>query len=81
MVVRTVLWRSDEPAIVENVPAQVCESCMEQFYDDHVSEALRKIAEGTFEAAAASRVIAVPVYSLAPPPQARRSLPDDCYVD
>ena len=37
---------------------------MEQFYDDNVSEALRRLAEEGFPAAKAEREIRVPVFSL-----------------
>ncbi len=79
--VRTVLWRNDQPAIIEDVPARTCATCLEQFYDDRVSDALRRLAETTFDVAAADRVIAVPVFSLASRLRADAPLAEDCYVD
>jgi YgiT-type zinc finger domain-containing protein len=79
--VRTTIWQGDRVAIVEDIPAQVCDGCLEQFYDDTVSEALRRLAEEGFPAAKASREIAVPVFSLAGRIAARPELPDDTYVD
>ena len=63
-LVRTAIWRGDDLAIVEEIPAHVCGSCAEQFYDDDVSEALRRLAEDGFPPAEAIREIVVPVFSL-----------------
>jgi YgiT-type zinc finger domain-containing protein len=62
--VRTVLWRDDKPAIVEDIPAYVCSGCAEQFYDDAVSDALHDLAGDGFPVALAHREILVPVFSL-----------------
>ena len=32
--VKTAIWRDERLFVVEDIPAQVCGSCMEQFYDD-----------------------------------------------
>ena len=79
--VRTTIWQGDRVAIVEDIPAHVCEACLEQFYDDAVSDALRKLSEEGFPAAKADREITVPVFSLEGRIQARPVLPDDTYVD
>jgi YgiT-type zinc finger domain-containing protein len=80
--VRTTIWRGDRVAIVENIPAHVCSGCMEQFYDDDVSEALRRLAEEGFPAEKATREILVPVFSLEGHVRKPRAvLPDDTYVD
>ena len=62
--VRTVLWRDDRPAIVEDIPAYVCSGCAEQFYDDTVSDALHDLAGGGFPLDEADREVRVPVFSL-----------------
>jgi YgiT-type zinc finger domain-containing protein len=79
--VRTVFWRDDRPAIVEDIPAHVCGTCMEQFYEDEVSEALRRLAEDGFPAGAATQQVVVPVFSLKGRIRKRQPLPDDSYVD
>ena len=79
--VRTTIWQGDRVAIVEDIPAHVCEACLEQFYDDAVSEALRRLSEDGFPAAKADREITVPVFSLSSRIRARPPLPDDTYVD
>ena len=78
---RTTIWQGDRVAIVEDIPAHVCETCLEQFYDDAVSEALRRLSEDGFPAAKADREITVPVFSLSGRIHSRPVLPDDTYVD
>ena len=79
--VRTSIWQGDRVAIVENIPAHVCSGCMEQFYDDAVSDALRRLAEEGFPPGKATREILVPVFSLEEHVRARPVLADDTYVD
>ena len=79
--VRTTIWQGEQVAIVEDIPAHVCDTCLEQFYDDNVSEALRRLAEEGFPAAKAEREIRVPVFSLAGRIISRPTLPDDTFVD
>lgn len=80
-LVRTVIWQGDAAAIVEDIPALVCAGCMEQFYDDAVSDALRRLAERPMTAADADRVAAVPVFSLKARLSQVRTLPEDACVD
>jgi YgiT-type zinc finger domain-containing protein len=79
--VRTTVWQGDRVAIVEDIPAHVCDACLEQFYDDAVSEALRRLAEIGFPPEQADREIQVPVFSLAGRITSRPVLPDDTYID
>lgn len=81
MTVRTMIWRDARPVIVEDIPAHVCPSCMEQFYDEQVSDALRKLAEEGFPAARAKKEIVVSVFSLEGRIPARAEIPEDTYVD
>jgi YgiT-type zinc finger domain-containing protein len=64
-VVKTAIWRDDRLFVVEDIPAQVCDGCMEQFYDEATTEALRRLTGEGFASAAATREIVVPIYSLA----------------
>ena len=50
-------------AIVEDIPALVCGSCMEQYYDEDVSDALRQLIERGFPASEAARQVVVPAVS------------------
>jgi YgiT-type zinc finger domain-containing protein len=81
--VRTAIWRGEQLAIVEDIPAHVCGTCMEQFYDEDVSEALRRLSEAGFPASEAKREIVVPVFSLEGriPVRSRAVLPEDTFVD
>jgi YgiT-type zinc finger domain-containing protein len=80
-IVRTTIWQGERVVIVEDIPAHVCDVCLEQFYDDSVSEALRRLAEEGFPAEEAAREISVPVFSLTGRIQSRPELSDDTYVD
>ena len=68
-------------AIVEDIPAHVCEACSEQCYDGPVSDALRRLAEEGFPRQAAKEQITVPVFSLDGRIKQARALPEDVYVD
>ena len=78
---RTAIWQGDRVAIVEDIPALVCGQCSEQFYDDPVSDALRRLAEDGFPAHAATSELVVPVFSLKGRIQKPKQTPEDVYVD
>jgi YgiT-type zinc finger domain-containing protein len=80
-MVRTSIWQGERVVIVEDIPAHVCAGCVEQFYDDDVSEALRRLAEEGFPASKAAREMTVPVFSLTGRITTRRDMPADTYVD
>ncbi len=61
---KTVVWVEDRLFIVEDIPAQVCDSCVEQFYDDETTDAIRRLTEEGFPSAELKREILVPIYSL-----------------
>jgi YgiT-type zinc finger domain-containing protein len=63
-VVKTAIWRGDRLFVVEDIPAQVCGSCMEQFYDEATTEALRRLTGEGFASATATRELLVPIFSL-----------------
>ncbi|MGE3507649.1 MAG: YgiT-type zinc finger protein [Vicinamibacterales bacterium] len=80
--VRTAIWRSDDSlAVVEDIPARVCDRCLEQWYDEDVSDALRVLMERGFPVGDAKKVISVPVFSLEGRLRQRTELPDDTYLD
>ncbi len=79
--VRSAIWQADRLAVVEGIPALVCRSCGEQFYDDDVSDALRKLSESGFPQAESERTIEVPVFSLFGRIRERKPLPEDTYFD
>jgi YgiT-type zinc finger domain-containing protein len=63
-LVRTSIWQDDRLFVVENVPSQVCDSCVEQYYDDATTDAIKRLADEGFPASKATREILVPVFSL-----------------
>jgi len=63
-VVKTAIWIEERVYIVEDIPAQVCDSCVEQFYDEDVTDAIRRLTERGFPAAEAKREITVPIFSM-----------------
>jgi YgiT-type zinc finger domain-containing protein len=79
--VRTAIWREDAVAIVEDIPALVCSGCMEQFYGEDVSDALRQLMERGFPESEAVKHVTVPVFSLQNQLRVRAPLPDDAGVD
>lgn len=79
--VRTAIWQGDRLAVVEDVPAHACRDCGEQFYDDDVSEALRRLSEAGFPPGEAERTIVVPVFTLRERIRKRMNLPEDTYVE
>jgi YgiT-type zinc finger domain-containing protein len=62
--VKTAIWRDDHLFVVEDIPAQVCDSCMDQFYDDDTTEALRRLTEEGFTSIQPEREALVPIFSL-----------------
>ena len=62
-VVRTNIWQGESLIVVEDIPAQLCELCGEQYYDPLTSDALRLLVED-LKSAAPKRVMEVTVYSL-----------------
>jgi YgiT-type zinc finger domain-containing protein len=79
--VRTAIWRDDRVSIVEDTPAQVCPDCRDQYYDEDVSDALRRLNEAGFPEEEAQRTIEVPVFTLEGRIRQRKALPEDTYVD
>ncbi len=63
-LVKTTIWQGERLFVVEDVPAQVCDECMEQFYDDETTDAVRRLTEDGFPGTKATREILVPVFSL-----------------
>jgi YgiT-type zinc finger domain-containing protein len=79
--VRSAIWQGERLAVVEDIPAHVCPSCLEQYYDDDVSDALRRLNEEGFPDSSAERTVVVPVFSLEGRIRKRAALPEDTYVD
>jgi len=81
MRVRTAIWQNEKLAVVEDIPALVCPDCAEQYYDDDVSEALRRLNEAGFPVEEAERLVEVPIFSLQGRIRKRGPMPEDAHVD
>jgi len=62
--VKTAIWRGERLIVVEDIPAQVCGTCMEQFYDEETTDVLRRLTEEDFASIEPKREAVVPIYSL-----------------
>ena len=79
--VKTAIWRDDRLFVVEDIPAQVCDSCMEQFYDEETTEALRRLTEESFSSLKPKKKVLVPIFSLEGRIVRRTSSSKEAYSD
>ena len=63
-IAKTAIWIEERLFVVEDIPSQFCDSCMDQYYDDDVTDAIRRLTEQEFPSSEANREILVPVFSL-----------------
>ncbi len=63
-LVKTDIWHGERLYVVEDVPAWICDACMEQVYDEAVTDALRRLNEDEFSSVEPKRQMLVPVFSL-----------------
>lgn len=63
--VKTAIWHNERLFVVEDIPAYVCDSCVEQYYGPRATDILRTWTEEGFTSVEATREILVPVFSLA----------------
>jgi YgiT-type zinc finger domain-containing protein len=71
-MVRTAIWKDERLLVVEDIPALICDACLEQYYDDDVADALRRLTQDEIDTAVPKRTEVVSVYSLEgrlPPPK------------
>jgi YgiT-type zinc finger domain-containing protein len=80
-VVKTAIWREERLFVVEDIPAQVCDACKEQFYDEETAEALRRLTEEGFASLEPRRDILVPIFSIEEKIRRSQSSEDDVYAD
>jgi len=65
-LVKTTMVVREQIYIVEDIQAMICDECVEQFYDEDTTDALRRLSQDGFPSAEVVREILVPVYSLTP---------------
>ena len=79
--VKTAIWQGDRLFLVEDIPAQVCDSCMDQFYDEETADTLRRLTEEGFSSVKPQRETVVPIFSLQGRIRRRECPDDDVFVD
>ncbi|HYM09079.1 MAG TPA: YgiT-type zinc finger protein [Bryobacterales bacterium] len=80
-MVKTAIWRDDRVFLVEDIPAQVCDSCLEQFYDEETTDVLRRLTEEGFASVEPKREILVPIFSLEGRIRRAASSPEEICAD
>jgi hypothetical protein len=58
------MWSGGRLIVIEDVPAHVCESCEEQYYDEDTGTKILTLANVGFPTGKAEREILVPVFSI-----------------
>jgi YgiT-type zinc finger domain-containing protein len=62
--VRSAFWEGDRLVVVEDIPALVCGSCGERFFDDSTTVMIDRLRGDGFPLHQAQRELRVPVFSL-----------------
>ncbi len=60
---RSAFWHGDRLVVIEDVPALVCDSCGEQFYDDNTVVMIERLRGDGFPPERAAGEMLVPVFS------------------
>ena len=63
-LIHVTMWTEKGLVVIENVPAQVCDACQEQYYDEETSTKILELASRGFSKERIVREITVPVFSL-----------------
>jgi YgiT-type zinc finger domain-containing protein len=71
--VRSAFWHDDRLVVVEDLPALVCGTCHDQFYDDQTMVVLDLMRGDGFPADKARRELRVPVFSFEDRLRSRRA--------
>src|SRR5262245_54078229 len=79
--VKTAIWRDNRLFVIEDIPAQVCDSCMEQFYDEDTTDALRRLTAEGFSSLKPKKEVVVPIFSLEGQIIKTSSSPEETYCD
>ena len=61
--VRSAFWHNDRLVVIEDVPALVCNTCGEQFYDDAAVLMIDRMRQAGFPSEDAVRELRVPVFA------------------
>ncbi len=63
-MVRVTMWTDKGLVVIEDVPASVCDTCEEQYYDESTSSQIMDLATTGFPKARIVREVTVPIFSL-----------------
>jgi YgiT-type zinc finger domain-containing protein len=63
-LVDVTIWKGDRLVVVERVPARVCQTCQEQYYEEDISAKILRLAHAGFPNESIVREITVPVFAL-----------------
>jgi YgiT-type zinc finger domain-containing protein len=74
-LVRSAFWQNDRLVVIEDVPALVCNTCGEQFYDDASVNLIDRVRQRGFPPEDAVRELRVPVFSCSNVASSEMSLP------
>lgn len=66
----TALWRGSELIVIENIPALVCQTCGERYFEDETALVLDRMRGRQGGDGPPARVLSVPVFPYAPPSDA-----------
>jgi len=69
--VSTALWRGKDLVVIEGIPALVCSSCGERYFEDKTAMAIDMMQAGKGNDHTPERMMSVPVYAFAVPGDAR----------
>lgn len=60
---RMALMIDDRVTVIEDVPARICDGCLEQFYDEHILFKVDQVRGKRFAGAEPRKMIQTPVYA------------------
>jgi YgiT-type zinc finger domain-containing protein len=63
-VVNMCLWEDGRLIVIEDVPARICNQCLEQFYDADINWKIHKLREQGFHPEDAEKFVQIPFFSL-----------------
>jgi YgiT-type zinc finger domain-containing protein len=62
--VKMALWKGERLIVIEDIPARVCDRCLEQYYDQVTRFRIDKLGANGFRSEDSKHVLEVPVFSL-----------------
>jgi len=69
-IIKAALWSNEGLIVIEDIPAWLCEGCLEQFFEEEITQRIQQVI--TYPISKAKRQIRAPVYSLSKVKVAKR---------